>query len=240
MIFSQMFHTGSSTYTYMLAERRGGEALIIDPVLEDVPRYLALIEQLDLQVVMAIDTHTHADHVTGTGKMRTATGCTIAMGEQSKAECVSLRFRDGETIRAGSVQLTALYTPGHTDDSYSFLMPDRVFTGDTLLIGATGRTDFQNGDPGAQYDSLFERLLTLPDETWVYPAHDYDGRICSTIRKEKLHNPRLQVGSRQAYIDQMNALELDPPRMMQAALPANRHCGLQAAAHDRTKSSDAA
>jgi glyoxylase-like metal-dependent hydrolase (beta-lactamase superfamily II) len=240
MIFSQLFHTSSSSYTYILAERRGGEALIIDPVLEHVPRYLALIEQLDLQLVMAIDTHTHADHVTGTGQLRMETDCLTAMGEQSKAECVSLSFRDGETIKAGKVRLTALHTPGHTDDSYSFLMPDRVFTGDTLLIGATGRTDFQNGDAGAQYDSLFGRLLTLPDETWVYPAHDYDGRVCSTIRKEKKLNPRLQVDSRQAYIAQMEALELDPPKMMQAALPANRQCGLDPQAHARSVRSDAA
>lgn len=230
MIFSQLFEPESSTYTYLLAERRGGEALIIDPVLEHVHRYLALIEQLDLKLVMALDTHTHADHVTGTGKLHQVTDCVTAMGEQTQAECVSLRFGDGETIKAGKVQLTALYTPGHTDDSYSFLMADRVFTGDTLLIGATGRTDFQNGDAGAQYDSLFERLLTLPDQTWVYPAHDYEGRICSTIRKEKLHNPRLKVGSRDEYIAQMDALKLEPPRMMQAALPANQHCGLAPAA----------
>jgi glyoxylase-like metal-dependent hydrolase (beta-lactamase superfamily II) len=230
MIFRQLYDSTSSTYTYLLAERQGGEALIIDPVLERVKQYLRLVEELDLKLVMALDTHIHADHVTGIGSLRSAVDCATAMGEHSKAECVTVRFREGETLKADGICVKALYTPGHTDDSYSFLMQDRVFTGDTLLIRGTGRTDFQNGDPGAQYDSLFNKLLVLPEDTLVYPAHDYEGHTCSSIGEEKRHNPRLQVRSRQAYIDQMNALDLDPPRLIDVAVPANRCCGLTMAA----------
>ena len=228
MLFRQLFDPVSSTYTYLLAERRGGEALIIDPVLDRVDQYLQLIGELDLKLVLAVDTHIHADHVTAIGKLGEAAGCATALGEQSGAECVSLRIREGEILKADGVTLRAVYTPGHTDDSYSFVMHDRVFTGDTLLIRGTGRTDFQNGDAGAQYDSLFNKLLKLPEETLVYPAHDYEGRTCSSIGEEKHHNPRLQVTSRQAYIDQMNALQLDPPRMIDVAVPANRKCGVMA------------
>ena len=226
MIFRQLYDPISSTYTYLLAERQGGEALIIDPVLDRVTQYLQLVEELDLKLVMALDTHIHADHVTGIGRLRSAVDCATAMGEQSRAGCVTVRFREGETLKADGIGLKALYTPGHTDDSYSFVMQDRVFTGDTLLIRGTGRTDFQNGDPGAQYDSLFNKLLVLPEETLVYPAHDYEGRTCSSIGEERRHNPRLQVKSRQAYIDQMNALDLDPPQLIDVAVPANRRCGL--------------
>lgn len=230
MIFRQLYDSVSSTYTYLLAERRGGEALIIDPVLDRVTQYLKLVKELDLKLVMALDTHIHADHVTGIGRLRSAVDCATAMGEHSKAECVTVRFSEGETLKADGIGVKALYTPGHTDDSYSFLMKDRVFTGDTLLIRGTGRTDFQNGDPGAQYDSLFNKLLVLPEDTLVYPAHDYEGRTCSSIGEEIRHNPRLQLGSRQAYIDQMNALDLDPPRLIEVAVPANRCCGLTMAA----------
>jgi len=226
MLFRQLFDPVSSTYTYLLAERRGGEALIIDPVLDRVGQYLQLIEELDLKLVLAVDTHIHADHVTAIGKLGTAAGCATALGEQSGAECVSLRIGEGQILKADGVALEAVYTPGHTDDSYSFVMNDRVFTGDTLLIRGTGRTDFQNGDAGAQYDSLFNKLLKLPEDTLVYPAHDYEGRTCSSIGEEKRHNPRLQVESRQAYIDQMNALRLDPPRMIDVAVPANKRCGM--------------
>ena len=230
MIFRQLFDPVSSTYTYLLAERQGGEALIIDPVLDRVTQYLQLVEELDLKLVMALDTHIHADHVTGIGELRSAVDCATAMGEHSKAECVTVRFREGETLKADGIGVKALYTPGHTDDSYSFVMKDRVFTGDTLLIRGTGRTDFQNGDPGAQYDSLFNKLLVLPEDILVYPAHDYEGRTCSSIGEERRHNPRLRVKSRQAYIDQMNALDLDPPRLIDVAVPANRRCGLGTAA----------
>jgi len=230
MIFRQLFDPVSSTYTYLLAARQGGEALIIDPVLDRVPQYLRLLDELEVKLAMAVDSHIHADHVTGIGRLRQAVDCVTAMGEQSRAECVSVRFKEGEVLKADGLRIKAMYTPGHTDDSYSFVLGDRVFTGDTLLIRGTGRTDFQNGDPGAQYDSLFNKLLALPDDTLVYPAHDYEGRTCSSIGEEKRHNPRLQVKSRQAYIDQMDALDLDPPQLIDIAVPANRSCGLGMAA----------
>ena len=230
MIFRQLFDKTSSTYTYLLAERQGGEALLIDPVLDNTTQYVRLIEELDLKLVKAVDTHIHADHVTALGALHDQTGCTMAMGAMSMTECVSVHFHEGEKLSADNLHLDILYTPGHTDDSYSLLLPDRVFTGDTLLIRGTGRTDFQNGDPAAQYDSLFGKLLQLPEETFVYPAHDYNGMTVSTIGEEKRHNPRLQVSGKQAYIDQMNALELDDPRLMDIAVPANRACGIVNAA----------
>ena len=229
MIFRQLFDHESSTYTYLLAKRRGGEALLIDPVLEQTDKYVRLVEELGLRLVMAVDTHIHADHVTALGALRDHTGCATAMGEQTKAECVSVRLRDGERVRIDDLALEVLYTPGHTDDSYSLLLPDRVFTGDTLLIRGTGRTDFQNGDPAAQYDSLFGRLLRLPDDTFVYPAHDYNGMTVSTIGEEKAHNPRLQVRGKQEYVELMNGLVLSSPRLMDVAVPANRACGRKAA-----------
>ena len=230
MIFRQLFDNTSSTYTYLMAERQGDEALLIDPVLENTGQYVRLIEELDLKLVKAVDTHIHADHVTALGALHNQTGCITAMGAMSRAECVSVHFHEGDKLSADNLHLDILYTPGHTDDSYSFLLPDRVFTGDTLLIRGTGRTDFQNGDPAAQYDSLFGKLLKLPEETFVYPAHDYNGMTVSTIGEEKRYNPRLQVSSRQAYVDLMNGLELDAPRLMDIAVPANRACGVLDAA----------
>lgn len=228
MLFRQLFERESSTYTYLLAARKGGEALLIDPVKEDVARYLQLVEELELRLVFALDTHVHADHVTGLGELRLATGCATIMGAQSRAECVSRTVTDGELIRVDGLELRALYTPGHTDDSYSFLAEDRVFTGDTLLIRGTGRTDFQNGDPRAQYQSLFGKLLRLPDETLVYPAHDYKGWTVSTIGEEKAHNPRLQVSTEREYVDLMRSLKLPSPRLMDVAVPANLACGVAA------------
>jgi sulfur dioxygenase len=230
MIFRQLFDRTSSTYTYVLAERKGGEALIIDPVYENTDQYVQLLKELDVQLVMAVDTHIHADHVTALGSLQERTDCITAMGEKTGSECVSVRFSEGEKLCVDNLHLDILYTPGHTSDSYSFLLPDRIFTGDTLLIRGTGRTDFQNGDPGDQYDSLFGKILALPEETFVYPAHDYNGMTVSTIGEELRFNPRLQVKSRQAYIDQMNALKLDNPRLMDIAVPANRSCGLKNAA----------
>src|SRR5690348_5964218 len=184
MIFRQLYDTVSGTYTYLIASRRGGEALIIDPVLEKVDRYLQLIKELDLQLIKAVDTHVHADHVTGLGVLRDRTECITVMGEHSKVDVVSMRVAEGDKLKIEGVALDVLYTPGHTDDSYSFLMGDRVFTGDTLLIRGTGRTDFQNGSSRAQYDSLFGKLLKLPDDTFVFPAHDYKGDTVSTIGEE--------------------------------------------------------
>src|SRR3984957_13770561 len=195
MIFRQLFDSVSGTYSYLIASRRGAEALIIDPILEKVDRYVQLLNDLDLRLVKAIDTHLHADHVTGLGALRDRTRCITVMGETTSADVVSMRVGEGDVVDIEGVSLDVLYTPGHTDDSYSFVMPDRVFSGDTLLIRGTGRTDFQNGDPRAQYDSIFGKLLKLPEETLVFPAHDYKGDTVSTIGEEKAYNPRLQVKS---------------------------------------------
>jgi glyoxylase-like metal-dependent hydrolase (beta-lactamase superfamily II)/rhodanese-related sulfurtransferase len=226
MIFRQLFDSVSGTYTYLLASRRGGEALIIDPVLEKVERYLQLIRELDLKLVKAVDTHLHADHVTGLGALRDRTHCITVMGEQTRADVVSMRLSEGEKLTVEGVSLDVLYTPGHTDDSYSYLMADRVFTGDTLLIRGTGRTDFQNGDPRAQYDSIFNKLLKLPESTLVFPAHDYKGETVSTIGEERAFNPRLQVKSVDEYATLMNNLKLPNPKMMDVAVPANMRVGL--------------
>ena len=227
MIFRQLFDSVSGTYTYLLASRRGGEALIIDPVLDKIERYLQLVRELDLKLIKAVDTHLHADHVTGLGALRDRIHCITVMGEQTHADVVSMRVAEGDRIEIQGVRLDVLYTPGHTDDSYSYLMGDRVFTGDTLLIRGTGRTDFQNGDPRAQYDSIFNKLLKLPDETLVYPAHDYKGDTVSTIAEEKAFNPRLKVKSVDEYVDLMNSLKLPNPKMMDVAVPANMQIGLR-------------
>ncbi|RUW50502.1 MBL fold metallo-hydrolase [Mesorhizobium sp. M1A.F.Ca.ET.072.01.1.1] len=226
MIFRQLFDSVSGTYSYLLASRRGGEALIIDPVLEKVERYLQLVNELDLRLVKAVDTHLHADHITGLGALRDRTHCVTVMGEQTKADVVSMRLADGDKLAIEGLALDVVYTPGHTDDSYSFVLPDRVFTGDTLLIRGTGRTDFQNGDPRQQYDSIFGRLLKLPDETLIFPAHDYKGETVSTIGEEKAFNPRLQVKSVDEYVNIMNNLKLSNPKMMDVAVPANMRVGL--------------
>jgi glyoxylase-like metal-dependent hydrolase (beta-lactamase superfamily II)/rhodanese-related sulfurtransferase len=226
VIFRQMFDHATSTYTYLLASRPGGEALIIDPVLEKVEHYLRLMRQLDLRLVKAADTHLHADHVTGVGALRDRTRCVTVMGTQTRADVVSMRLEDGDRLTIEGLALNAVHTPGHTHDSYSFVMADRVFTGDTLLIGGTGRTDFQNGDPRASYESIFGRLLKLPDATLVYPAHDYKGDTVSTIGEERAFNPRLQVKSAEEYADLMNSLHLPDPKLMDVAVPANMKVGL--------------
>ena len=226
MIFRQLFDSVSGTYSYVLASRAGGEALILDPVLEKVDRYCQLLRELDLRLVKAVDTHLHADHITGLGELRDRTHCVTIMGEQSKADVVAMRVADGDKVMIEGLSLDVMYTPGHTDDSYSYLMGDRVFTGDTLLIRGTGRTDFQNGSARAQYNSIFGRLLRLPDETMVFPAHDYKGDTVSTIGEEKRFNPRLQVRSVDEYVELMNNLNLPNPKMMDVAVPANMQVGL--------------
>lgn len=233
MLFRQLFDKQSCTYTYLMASRRGGEALLIDPVFEQTDRYLKLLEELDLKLVKVVDTHVHADHVSAMGSLRDATRCVTVMGEQSPVDIVSMRVRDNETLTIEGLSLTALHTPGHTAESYSFLMEDRVFTGDTLLIRGTGRTDFQNGDPYDQYHSLFERLLKLPDGTLVYPAHDYKGDTVSTIYEEKTFNPRLQVTSADEYAAIMNALNLPNPTLMDVAVPENLKVGIKLEAQRR-------
>ena len=226
MIFRQLYDNVSGTYTYLLASRHGGEALIVDPVLERVDRYIQLLTELDLRLVKAVDTHLHADHVTGLAALRDRTQCITVMGEHTRADVVSMRIGDGDKIGIEGLSLGVIHTPGHTDDSYSFTMADRVFTGDTLLIRGTGRTDFQNGDARAQYDSIFNRLLKLPDATLVFPAHDYKGEMVSTIGEEKAFNPRLQVKSVDEYVELMNNLKLPNPKMMDVAVPANSKIGL--------------
>jgi len=226
MIFRQLFDSVSSTYTYVIGSRSGGEALIIDPVLENVEKYIKLLDQLNVKLVKVIDTHIHADHISGIAELRDRTNCITIMGDATKADVVSMRVSDNEKIKLENIELKAIYTPGHTDDSYSFFMNDRIFSGDTLLIRGTGRTDFQNGDPYDSYNSIFERILKLPEQTFLYPAHDYNGNTVSTIGEEKKFNPRLQVNSAEEYAAIMNNLNLANPKMMDIAVPANQKLGI--------------
>ena len=221
MIFRQLFDNTSSTYTYIISSGKGREALIIDPVIEHTDEYIKVLENLDLKLVKVIDTHIHADHITGLNELNKRTSCTRIMGEKSKSEVIDLRIKDNEKINVENIELKAIYTPGHTDCSYSYLMNDRVFTGDTLLINGTGRTDFQNGNSYDAYDSLFNKLLKLPEKTVVYPAHDYNGKKFSTIENEKNNNPRLQVSSKEQYAEIMDNLNLVNPKMMDIVVPAN-------------------
>lgn len=227
MIFRQLFHSESSTYSYLLGDNATRQALLIDPVLEKTQETLSLINQLGLTLALAIDTHTHADHITGLGALRDKTNCKTMMGTQTLADCVSATFSDGDLIDIGDIHLEVIYSPGHTDDSYSFYVCKQgiLFTGDTLLIRGTGRTDFQNGDADAQYDSLFQRLLTLPEDTVVYPGHDYKGWTSSTIKEEREHNPRLQLADKNTYVAFMTNLQLPSPTLMDIAVPANQACG---------------
>ena len=221
MIFEQLFDNKSSTYTYIISSGKGREALIIDPVIENTEDYINILKNLDLKLVKVIDTHIHADHISGLNELSKRTKCSKIMGEQSSSEVLDVRIKDNEKIKIENIELISIYTPGHTDCSYSFLMNDRVFTGDTLLINATGRTDFQSGSSYDAYDSLFNKLLKLPEETLVYPAHDYNGKKYSTIKNEKNNNPRLQVKSAEEYAEIMNNLNLEDPEMIDIAVPAN-------------------
>ena len=221
MIFEQLFDNKSSTYTYIIASGKGREALVIDPVIEKTDEYIEVLKNLELKLVKVIDTHIHADHITGLNELNKRTNCTRIMGEKSKSEVVDLKVNDNENIKLENIELKTLYTPGHTDCSYSYLMNDRVFTGDTLLINGTGRTDFQSGSPYDAYDSLFNKLLKLPEKTLVFPAHDYNGKKNSTIGTEKNNNPRLQVSSKDEYAEIMNNLKLPNPKMLDIAVPAN-------------------
>ena len=221
MIFKQEFDTKTSTYTYVIASAKGREAVIIDPVLENVEDYINILKELNLKLVKVIDTHIHADHITGASKLKQVTNCTTIMGEHTPADTVEIKVKDSEIIDIDNLKIRSMYTPGHTSDSYSFLLDNYLFTGDTLLINGTGRTDFQNGNPIDQYHSLFDRILTLPEEIFVYPAHDYKGQKFSTIGHEKKNNPRLKVKSADQYAELMNNLNLDNPKMMDIAVPAN-------------------
>ena len=211
MILKQVFDNKTSTYTYLIASAKGREALIIDPVLENVDEYIQLLKKLDLKLVKVIDTHIHADHVTGASKLKQATNCTTLMGEHTPADAVEIKVKDNELIKIDGLKIKSLYTPGHTSDSYSFLLDNYLFSGDTLLINGTGRTDFQNGNPKDAYNSLFNNILKLPEETLVYPGHDYNGKFSSTIGNEKKFNPRLQVKNVDEYVEIMSNLNLSKP-----------------------------
>ena len=225
MIFKQLFDTKSSTYTYLISSGQGREALIIDPVIKNVNEYINLLKELDLKLVKVIDTHIHADHVTGASKLKDITKCSTIMGEHTPAEAVEIKVKDDEFINLDNLKIRAIYTPGHTSDSYSFLMINYLFSGDTLLINGTGRTDFQNGSSKDAYNSIFNRLLKLPDETLLYPAHDYNGEKNSTIGKEKKFNPRLQVNNVEEYIEIMNNLNLKKPSEIEFNVSKNINLG---------------
>ena len=225
MIFKQVFDKKTSTYTYLIASSKGREALIIDPVIENVEEYIVLLNELDLKLVKVIDTHIHADHITGASKLKNQTSCTTIMGEQTPANAVDLKVKDEEIIKLDQIEIKALYTPGHTSDSFSFLMNDYLFSGDTLLINGTGRTDFQNGSAKDAYNSIFNKLLKLPEKTLLYPAHDYNGEKVSSIGKEKKFNPRLQVSSENEYAEIMNNLNLPEPKMMDVNVARNIKLG---------------
>ena len=225
MIFKQLFDQKSSTYTYLIASAKGREALIIDPVIENVNQYVQLLKELNLNLVKVIDTHIHADHVTGASKLKDITKCTTIMGDHSPASTVEIKVKDDEYINLDNLKIRAMYTPGHTSDSYSFLMNNYLFSGDTLLINGTGRTDFQNGDSKDAYNSIFNKLLKLPDETFLYPAHDYKGEKVSTIGKEKKQNPRLQVNSVDEYVELMNNLNLKKPKKIDFNVSKNINLG---------------
>ena len=225
MIFKQLFDSKSSTYTYLISSGNGREALIIDPVLENVNEYINILKELDLKLVKVIDTHIHADHVTGASKLKNITKCSTIMGDNTPAESVEIKVKDDEYIKLDNLKIRAMYTPGHTSDSYSFLMDNYLFSGDTLLINGTGRTDFQNGNAKDAYNSIFNKLLKLPEETLLYPAHDYKGEKVSTIGKEKKQNPRLQVKSVDEYIDIMNNLDLKKPAELESNVSRNIKLG---------------
>tara|TARA_S200000501_G_scaffold231039_1_gene216678 strand:+ start:2076 stop:2756 length:681 start_codon:yes stop_codon:yes gene_type:complete len=226
MIFKQLFDTKSSTYTYLISSGKGREALVIDPVIENVSEYIGLLKELDLKLVKVIDTHIHADHVTGASELKDITKCTTIMGAHTPAESVEIKVKDEEYIKLENLKIKAMYTPGHTSDSYCFLMDNYLFSGDTLLINGTGRTDFQNGNSKDAYNSIFNKLLKLPEETLLYPAHDYKGEKVSTIGKEKKYNPRLQVDSVDQYIEIMNNLNLKKPAQIDFNVSKNINLGV--------------
>ena len=225
MLFHQLFDKNSSTYTYLIASAKGREALIIDPVLENIEQYIKLLNELDLKLVKVIDTHIHADHITAASKLKDKTNCTTIMGEHTPSDAVEIKVKDNEIIYVDKLEIKVIYTPGHTKDSYSFLMNDYLFSGDTLLINGTGRTDFQGGNSEDSYNSIFNRLLKLPEETLLYPAHDYNDQKVSTIGKEKKFNPRLQVDSVSEYTDIMNNLNLSKPKLMDINVASNIKLG---------------
>ena len=225
MIFKQLFDLSSSTYTYVIASAKGREALIIDPVLENVETYIKLLKEFDLKLVKVIDTHIHADHITGASKLNKKTNCSTVMGEHTPSETVQIKVKNDEIIKVDNLKIKAIYTPGHTSDSYSFVMDNYLFSGDALLINGTGRTDFQNGNAKDSYDSIFNKLLKLPEETLLYPAHDYKGKKVSSIGNEKKFNPRLQVKNVDDYMEIMNNLNLSKPKLIDTNVARNIKLG---------------
>jgi sulfur dioxygenase len=226
MIFKQVFDTKTSTYTYLIASAKGREAVIIDPVIENVNEYIQLLIELDLKLVKVIDTHIHADHVTGASKLKQATNCSTIMGEHTPSEAVEIKVKDNEIIKIDDLKIKSIYTPGHTSESYSFLLNNYLFSGDALLINGTGRTDFQNGNSKDSYHSIFDKLLTLPEDTLLYPGHDYNGKKVSTIGNEKKFNPRLQVKNVDEYIEIMANLNISKPDMMDSNVTRNIQLGI--------------
>ena len=225
MIFKQVFDEKSSTYTYIIASAKGREAVIIDPVIENVESYISILNELELKLVKVIDTHIHADHVTGASKLKQVTNCSTLMGEHTPADAVEIKVKDDEIIKIDQIEIKAMYTPGHTSDSYSFLMDNYLFSGDTLLINGTGRTDFQNGSSKDAYNSIFNRLLKLPEDTILYPGHDYNGKESSTIGNEKKFNPRLQVKNVDEYVELMSNLNLAKPKLIDINVSRNIKLG---------------
>jgi len=227
MLFKQLFDQETWTYTYLIADPVSKDAVFIDPVNTHIDDYIALLEAYGLQLKYTLETHVHADHITASGLLRQRLGAQTAVSQLCGAETADIQIHDGDIFEfAGGESIKVIATPGHTRGSISFLWRDRVFTGDSLLIGGCGRTDFQGGDAGAQYDCITQRLFTLPDETLVYPGHDYQQRWVSSIMQERTTNQRLAGKSREQFIEIMNNLNLPKPRLIDEAVPANRYCGL--------------
>lgn len=229
MIKRQLFDKESSTYTYLIADSHSREACLIDPVIDNISHYLQLIDELDLNLKFGLDTHIHADHVTALGELKKKTGCHTYVGNPGEVACATQGLKDNMKLTLGEIEIKAIYTPGHTNDSYCFHINDNgcqyLFTGDTLLIRGTGRTDFQNGDAAELYESLHKKLLCFPEDTIVYPGHDYKGWTESTIIEEKQYNPRIQITNKSEFIDHMNHLNLKDPKKINIAVPLNLQCG---------------
>lgn len=226
MLFRQLFDRETSTYTYLLADQQTQEAILVDPVLEQVERDLKLLTELGLSLRYSLETHIHADHVTGTAKLREMTGCLGIVPDKAKASCADRYIKDGEILKLASITIKAIATPGHTDSHNAYLVnQDRVLTGDALFIRGCGRTDFQSGDAGTLFDSVKQRLFSLPDDTLVYPGHDYRGHTVSTIGEEKRWNPRFVGRDRSNFIEFMASLDLPEPKKIMEAVPANERCG---------------
>ena len=223
--FRQLFDTDSSTYTYLLGDLSQHEAVLIDPVREHLMLYLSLLNEQKLKLCCVLETHVHADHVTCASQLRDKTGAKVAIGRHAGAECADVHLQGGETLQFGSESIAVLATPGHTTGCTSYLWRDRLFTGDALLIGTCGRTDFQGGDAGALYDSITQKIWPLPGETLIYPGHDYQHKHVSCVEQEREGNARLSGKSRDEFIALMSGLNLPLPRMIELAVPANRHCG---------------